>query len=426
MDATLVVASIERNQIRKVETGDSNMKRFEDKINNIPIMENLHIKLIFVLIVTCTFGCLMVFSASSYMCSQKAMYNYDSMYMLKKQVIFVLAGFLIILGSLFFDVSKLVEKLAKLIYLAGYVCIFLLLSPLSVTSHGATRWINILGIQFQVAEIVKISVAVILAYMVQKYAKHLANPKLTIRMWIVGGAPAVLLFLISSDLSSSVVILAMVFGVTLITNDTLKLHLGVIIVAIVVVVSYVLYIANNLPNPDELSEVSFRVGRIAAWIDPERYASDQGYQTLNSLYAIGSGGLFGKGIGNSFMKQGPIPEAQNDMIFAIIVEELGIVGGCVLILLYVYIIYMLLRVIWKVNSLYESTLVLGIMIHIGVQAFFNIAVTMNVLPNTGIGLPFISYGGTAILCLMFEMALVCCIAKKNYVKNVKKEIKRYK
>lgn len=401
------------------------MKKFKNEANDIPIMEKLHNKLIFVLIVICTFGCLMVFSATSDMCSQKAMYNYDSMYMLKKQICFMLAGFLIIFATLFFDVSKLVEKLAKLIYIAGYVCIFLLLSPLSVTSHGATRWINILGIQFQVAEIVKISVAVILAYMVQKYAKHLANPKLTIRMWIAGGFPAVLLFLISSDLSTSVVILAMVFGVTLVTNDTLKLHLSVLIGAIVVGGVCVVYIANNLPSPDELNEVSFRVGRIAAWINPERYASDQGYQTLNSLYAIGSGGLFGRGIGRSLMKLGPIPEAQNDMIFAIIVEELGIVGGCVVILLYVYLIYILLRVILKARSLYESTLVLGVLIHVGVQAFFNIAVTMNVLPNTGIGLPFISYGGTAILCLMFEMALVCSIAKKNYVKNVRK-LRKYR
>lgn len=382
----------------------------------IPIKENLHIKIILVLIIICSFGCLMVFSASAYTCTQKEMYSYDAMYMLKKQALFVIIGLGIIIISLFFNLSLLVDKLAKPIYALSAICIFLLKSPLGVTSHGAIRWIRIMGIQFQVAEIVKIGVIVILAYMVKNYAKHLANPKLTIWMWLVGGIPTGLLFFISNDFSSSVVILVIIFGVTFITNNTLKFQLSVLGIGVGAVGTYVLYIANNLPSPSELETVSFRVGRIVAWINPEMYASNQGYQTLNSLYAIGNGGVFGRGIGMSMMKLGQIPEAQNDMIFAIIVEELGVVGGSMLIFLYMYLLYLLFRVIIKVNSLYESTIVLGVFIHIGVQAFFNIAVTLNVLPNTGIGLPFISYGGTSILCLMFEMALVCSIAKKTILR----------
>lgn len=390
---------------------------------SIPIKENLHVKIIATLMIICVFGCLMVFSASSYTCAQKEMYNYDSMYMLKKQAIFMLVGFGIVFVSLFVNLALVIEKLAIPIYCAAYTFILMLLSPLAVSSHGATRWIRILGIQFQVAEIVKISVIVMLAYMVKKYYKHLANPKLTIRMWLVGGIPACLLFVISSDLSSSVVILGIVFGITLVTNDTFKLHFSVFVTALVVVGGYVIHIANNLPSPDELESVSFRVGRIAAWLKPELYASDQAYQTLNGLYAIGSGGVFGKGIGMSVMKQ-HIPEAQNDMIFAIIVEELGIFGGCVLIFLYIYILYLLMRVIINAGSVLETTMVLGVMLHIALQAFINLSVSMNVLPNTGIGLPFISYGGTSVLCLMFEMAIVCSIAKKYYVKSVKKEMRR--
>lgn len=390
---------------------------------SIPIKENLHVKIIATLMIICVFGCLMVFSASSYTCAQKEMYNYDSMYMLKKQAIFMLVGFGIVFVSLFVNLALVIEKLAIPIYCAAYTFILMLLSPLAVSSHGATRWVKIFGIQFQVAEIVKISVIVMLAYMVKKYYKHLANPKLTIRMWLVGGIPACLLFIISSDLSSSVVILGIVFGITLVTNDTFKLHLSVFVTALVIVGGYVIHIANNLPSPDELKSVSFRVGRIAAWLQPELYASDQAYQTLNGLYAIGSGGLFGKGIGMSVMKQ-HIPEAQNDMIFAIIVEELGIFGGCVLIFLYIYILYLLMRVIIKTESIVETTMVLGVMLHIALQAFVNLSVSLGVLPNTGIGLPFISYGGTSVLCLMFEMAIACSIAKKHYIKSVKKEMYR--
>ena len=376
-------------------------------------VEFLHLKLLMTIILLCVFGCLMVFSASSYTCVQKEMYNYDSMYMLKKQAAFAFAGLAALFLLQIFPMSKLIDRFAIPIYIAGYIALFLLLTPFAVSSHGATRWIRVMGIQFQVAEVVKICVIVILAHMINRYVKHLSNPKLTIYMWLAGGIPAILLFIISSDLSSTVVVLAIVFGITFITNNTWKLHLGVGGGVLSIIIGYVIYVANHLPSPDELEQVSFRVGRIAAWIDPERYASDQSYQTLNSLYAIGSGGWFGKGIGMSVMKQGHIPEAQNDMIFAIIVEELGIVGGSVLIGLFMYLLYLLLRISAKAKNLMESTLVMGVIIHVGVQSFFNIAVTLNVLPNTGIGLPFISYGGTSILCLMVEMAWVYSIARRS-------------
>ena len=204
------------------------------------------------------------------------------------------------------------------------------------------------------------------------------------------------------------------FGITFITNETWKLHFAVAGGCTTIVVGYVIYVAKQLPSPDELERLSFRVGRIAAWIEPERYASNQGYQTLNSLYAIGSGGWLGKGIGMSVMKKGQIPEAQNDMIFAIIVEELGIVGGSVLISLFGFLLYLLTRIAIKANNIMESTFIIGVLIHIGVQTFFNIAVTLNLLPNTGIGLPFISYGGTSILCLMVEMAVVYSVGKDHF------------
>ena len=382
-------------------------------------------KLIFALVLICTFGALMVYSASGYMCSQKALYNYDSTAMLKKQVGFMAVGFVVIFLVLwvqrFWDIAVFLRRWAIFIYIAGCVSVILLKTPLGVSSHGATRWIRIGGIQFQVAEIVKIAVIIILSYMVIKYSKSLKSWQMTVQMWCAGGLPAILLLALSNDLSSSVVVLAIVFGTTWITNRTHLLHGVVLGGAFTVVGGYVLYIRSNMPTQEELANMSFRVGRIVAWLEPERYSSDQAYQVLNSLYAIGSGGLFGKGIGMSRMKLGPIPEAQNDMIFAIIVEELGIFGGTVLIALFMYILYLLFRIMIKANHLYETTFVLGVFLHVGIQAFFNMGVATNLLPNTGIGLPFISYGGTSVFCLLCEMAIVCLIAKKNYVKSMKKE-----
>lgn len=156
----------------------------------------------------------------------------------------------------------------------------------------------------------------------------------------------------------------------------------------------------------------FRSERVDAWMDPESYASGKGYQTLQALYAIGSGGLTGKGLGQSVQKLGYIPEAQNDMIFSIICEELGLFGGIAVILLFLMMIWRLLVIANNAEDLYGSMIVIGVMAHISIQVVLNIAVVTNVLPNTGITLPFISYGGTSILFLMMEMGLVLAVSKQ--------------
>ncbi len=159
------------------------------------------------------------------------------------------------------------------------------------------------------------------------------------------------------------------------------------------------------------SELNFRFAHILAWLDPEAYVNDKGYQTLQSLYAIGSGGLFGKGLGESMQKLGFIPEAQNDMIFSIICEELGIVGAIAVMLMFVILIYRMMIIAQNAPDMYGALLVIGVMAHISIQVILNIAVVTNTIPNTGITLPFISYGGTAILFLLTEIGIVFNVAR---------------
>lgn len=156
--------------------------------------------------------------------------------------------------------------------------------------------------------------------------------------------------------------------------------------------------------------VSYRSDRIDAWRNVETHP--KGYQTLQSLYAIGSGGLWGKGLGQSIQKMDFIPEVQNDMIFSVICEELGLVGGIALILLFIFLIWRLMVVIINARDLYGSLLVVGVMAHISVQVLINIAVVTNTIPNTGIPLPFISYGGTSLTFLLVEMGIVLSVAKQ--------------
>lgn len=159
-----------------------------------------------------------------------------------------------------------------------------------------------------------------------------------------------------------------------------------------------------------LAMESYRLERLAIWRHPEQY--EKGYQTLQGLYAIGSGGLFGRGLGNSVQKLGFLPEAQNDMIFSIICEELGLIGAGFIILLFLILIWRFFVISTKASDLLGALIAAGAMAHMMIQVILNIAVVTNSIPNTGITLPFISYGGTSVVFLLLEMGLVLSVS--NY------------
>ena len=154
----------------------------------------------------------------------------------------------------------------------------------------------------------------------------------------------------------------------------------------------------------------YQLDRITAWVDPTATAT--GYQTLQGLYAIGSGGFFGRGLGQSLQKLGFVPEPQNDMIFSIICEELGLFGATLLILMFMFMIYRFMVIASNAPDLMGSLLVVGVMAHIGIQVILNVAVVTNTIPNTGVTLPFISYGGTSVLFLMLEMGMVLSVSNQ--------------
>jgi len=156
----------------------------------------------------------------------------------------------------------------------------------------------------------------------------------------------------------------------------------------------------------------YQLNRINVWLDPEAYPDTGGFQVLQGLYAIGSGGLFGKGLGESIQKLGFVPEAQNDMIFSIICEELGLFGAISVILIFMFMIYRFMLIASNAPDLFGALLVVGVMAHISIQVILNIAVVTNTIPNTGITLPFISYGGTSILFLMMEMGMVLSVSNQ--------------
>ena len=221
-----------------------------------------------------------------------------------------------------------------------------------------------------------------------------------------GGALAFITYVFTDNLSTAIIIFGITIGLIFIAHPKVRPFLiaaGILLVVAIVAISF-------LSATMETSS-SFRLRRILVWLHPEDYASGDGYQTIQALYAIGSGGFLGRGLGNSIQKLGSVPEAQNDMIFSIICEELGLFGAVCVILLFVLMLWRMMVIANNAKDLYGALLVTGIMSHIAIQVVLNIAVVTNTIPNTGVILPFISYGGTSLVFLMAEMGLALSVSK---------------
>ena len=284
------------------------------------------------------------------------------------------------------------EKLAVPGYLMAIVlCIAVML--FGDEYNGSKRWLSLGPFSFQPSEYVKVALIVFLAWLVTKNVKKIG--KLTTLFRIMLFALPVVGLVGASNLSTAVIIL----GIAVILIFTASPKYAQFIWMAVTGIGFMAIF---------LGLESYRLERIAIWQNPEKY--EKGYQTLQGLFAIGSGGLFGKGLGSSIQKLGFVPEAQNDMIFSIICEELGLVGAILVILLFFLLIWRFFVIASHASDLFGALIAAGAMAHMMIQVILNIAVVTNTIPNTGITLPFISYGGTSVVFLLVEMGLVFSVA----------------
>ena len=352
--------------------------------------------LMFLIIFMLAFGLLMLYSTSSY---NAAIEFGDSTYYLKKQFKSTLLGLAVMFIVANIDYHKLTW--AGIVgYVTSLILIALVLSPLGNEVNGARRWIIIGGMSIQPAEVAKLALIMLLALVINNRRQNIRKLGVTARIFALCIPPAAEILLITKNMSSALIIVGITFVMLFVASPKYSHYIIIGAAGVSLIFAY-LFLGSG-----------FRSERVDAWMDPESYASGKGYQTLQALYAIGSGGLTGKGLGQSVQKLGYIPEAQHDMIFSIICEELGLFGGIAVILLFLMMIWRLLVIANNAEDLYGSMIVIGVMAHISIQVVLNIAVVTNVLPNTGITLPFISYGGTSILFLMMEMGLVLAVSKQ--------------
>ncbi len=388
------------------------------KVKRIDLREQKYgydIGLLFVTIFLCIFGLIMIYSASYYTATVKGL---SPNYYLRKQLTSTLIGLGLMLVMAWVPYRIFNSWLSLVAYGAGFVLIILTtFTSLGHTAGGRTRWITLFGQTFQTAEIVKVGVIAMLAWLVMRYARQIRGWKLWGLMLVIALVPAGLVF--SNDLSSAAIIAVIPIVMILILNNKKRTYIffGVLFVLGVILLIYIknmdleklMQAGKWIDEHTPLHEYQMR--RLYVWNDPTYDAKGDGYQVLQGLYAIGSGGLFGKGLGAGTQKLGFVPEASNDMIFTILCEELGLFGAFALILLYIFMLYRMMRIAVQAEDAYGALFTIGVMTQIAVQAFFHIAVVTNLLPNTGISLPFISYGGTSSIFLMGEVGLVISVGR---------------
>ena len=337
-------------------------------------------------------GVIMMFSASS---ASAYIQKGSSTFYFARQGLFAIAGIaiMLIVGRVPY---RTWYPLAMPIF-AGTMFLMMLVPLIGVEEGGAKRWLN-LGISFQPSEIAKVA-------LIMMYARLITTSKDRIKTFrgllpFVGILLVVILLLVLQRHLSAIVIITCVAAAMLFMGGAQLRWFGLGLAG--VGLFFLIY----------LTSMDYAGARVTAWMDPWSDPQDSGYQIIQSLYAIGSGGLMGQGLGRSRQKYLYLPEEHNDYIFPVVCEELGFVGAVLIVLLFMLLI---LRGFWiavHAKDRFGALLAGGITTLLALQVFFNIGVVTNFLPSTGISLPFFSYGGTALLLQLFEMGLILSVSRQ--------------
>ncbi|HBF1952544.1 TPA: stage V sporulation protein E [Clostridioides difficile] len=339
-------------------------------------------------------GIVIVFSASFIQSSFK---HNDAYYFLKKNVIYAVLGFIVMIITSRIDYSFW-KKNATAIGAIAVVLLLLVLTPLGIEANGAKRWLGIGALTFQPAEIAKFATIILTAKLIEKnYDKIKSLTKGVVPLLVVPGIFFALIIL-QPNLSTAGTVILVTFVMIFVAGMDMK------IVFAMIGSGAALFAALVIAEP-------YRLSRVTSFLDPFQDPLGKGYQVIQGLYALGSGGLFGLGLGKSKQKYFYIPEPQNDFIFAIIGEELGLIGCIIVIMLFVVLVYRCVRIALKTSNVFACMVVIGIGAQIGIQAALNIAVATSSMPATGVALPFISYGGTSLTIFMGAVGIVLNISK---------------
>lgn len=363
--------------------------------------------LIFIIIFLLAFGLVMLYSTSSY----EAGINYgDSAYYLKKQLLSTSIGVVVMIAVAImpYDYWK---GFAWPCYWISLFAVFIV-KYVGTEVNGAKRWLRFGPFSVQPAELSKLAVIVVTALTISRMSKsQLRTKKGVWNMLWPCTLQAIFIYVFNRNMSTAAIVMLIGFGIFFISWKEFWPFFALGGTGLAGAIAYVAYVSSKSMNAEGMN---FRSNRIIAWLDPSKYSDGVGFQTLQGLYGIGSGGIFGKGLGESMQKLGYIPEAQNDMIFTIICEELGMFGALSIITLFVILCWRFMLVALNATERFSGMAASGVMIHIALQVILNIAVVTNSIPNTGVTLPFISYGGSSVIILLMEVGMVISIQMNHH------------
>ncbi len=340
------------------------------------------------------FGLLMVYSASNVVALDD--YN-DSFYYFKKQALFMLIGLSIMYIIIKLDISMIKKYSVIIFFLCLFLLILVLIPGIGVIRGGARSWIGIGTFSIQPSEFMKVGLILLLSKYLSDHYKDLENTKYFIFLSII----IIFIFLmimLQPDFGTGLVILLSCFCFLFISGANYKLFIGMGIIGIIGIIGLII-------------SAPYRLQRILAYLDPWSDPLGSGFQGIQSLFAITPGGLFGHGFNNSIQKHFFLPEPQNDFIFAILVEEFGLIGGSIVLGLYFYIIYRCFKISKNIDNLFCKFVLIGLSLTLFVQVFINVGVVIGLLPVTGITLPLFSYGGSSLLINFISFGIILNASK---------------
>ncbi len=367
------------------------------RLKNARLMRGkMDFSILLVISALCAFGLVMVFSASYYYAQHYSGANHDSFFYLKRQIVYLIIGYPVMLLVSLID-YRIIEKLRSL-FMAISIVLLIAVLLWGRDLNGGKRWLVIAGISIQPSELAKFGLMIFMCSYMSRH-RHEMNTfrygmiPMLIAIGVISG-----LVMLQPNMSMAVII--GFIGIVLLYLGGCDLKQLLILGAIAVVAFFILAFAQP-----------YRVARMTSFSNPENDPQGTGYQLLQSYYAIGSGGLFGKGLNNSYQKLLYMTYGESDFIFAILCEEFGFIGGFIVILMYAWIVFRGMVVSMRCRKRFGSLLAAGISIVFGFQVFVNIGVVTGLLPTTGQALPFISAGGTSLLVFLAAMGLLLSISR---------------
>ena len=381
-------------------------RRIRKKFRIFSVRSGMDMPFLFLVLTLLIIGLVMLFSASF----ANALYRHgSSYYFISRQAVFAVLGVAAMITISYFDYHHF-HKLAIPMLLFSYMTLVLVL--FMPTVNGVHRWISLgpLG-QFQPSELAKFSLVLVFAHLISLNFKRMDTFKYGVLPYILILSGMVGLLVCEPHISATVIIVLLAAVMLFIGGVRLR-WFGLAFGAAGAVVAYLVLFSQKF---------SYASDRITAWLDPFSTASkaimEDTWQTRQSLYAIGSGGLLGLGLGQSRQKYLYLPEPQNDFIFAIVCEELGFIGALIIIILFAMLVWRGIIICLKAKDKFGMLLGIGLVVQVGLQVVLNIAVVTNTIPNTGISLPFFSYGGTSLVILLTEMGIVLSISRTSAIEK---------